>query len=94
MLIFADTSATIWENGKANFSDYKKLKKRIEMLKKKTAGRKKLPESIVDGNEIMKKFKLKPSKTIGQLLILAREQQLKGKIKTKTQAFDYLKKHL
>ncbi|MBN1779402.1 MAG: hypothetical protein JW816_04270, partial [Candidatus Buchananbacteria bacterium] len=61
---------------------------------KKAAGKKQLPKPIVDGNEIMKKFKLKPGKQIGQLLNLAREQQLKGKIKTKAQAFAYLKKHL
>ena len=92
MLMFADIGATIWQNGKPNFRDYKKIKIRISQLVKKSRGKKALARPLVNGHDIMKAFKLKPGPKIGTLLALAREAQLRGKIKTKAAGLKYLKK--
>jgi len=92
MLIFADIMATVPPNGKPNFKEYKILKKRIDKLAKKSKNKKDLPKPLVTGHDIIKKFKLKSSPKIGKLLTATREAQLKGKIKTKKQGLDLIKK--
>lgn len=93
MLIFADISATVPPSGKPDFTEYKKLKSRINKLKKKSQGKKELPKPIVSGHDLIKEFKLKPGPKIGKLLAILREAQLKGKIKTKKQGLNYIKKN-
>jgi tRNA nucleotidyltransferase/poly(A) polymerase len=53
-----------------------------------------LVKPLINGHDLIKKLKLKPGPKIGKLLIIAREAQLRGKIKTKTQALKLLKNHL
>ena len=94
MLIFADISATVPPSGKPDFTTYKKLKNRINKLKRKSKGpdSKKLPRPLINGHDLMKELKLKSGPPIGKLLAIARETQLSGKIKTKKQALTFLKK--
>lgn len=92
MLIFTDISASIHANGKADFTDYRKIIKRVEKLGGK--GKKTLPKPLINGNDLMKTLKVKSGPQMGKLLKLAREAQLQGKIKTKKQGLTYIKKHL
>lgn len=93
MVMFTDLSATLPPSGKPNFTNYKLLKSKISKLKKRGASKKKLPAPLVNGNDIMKQFKLKSGPKIGKLLSIAREAQLNGKIKTKAEGINYLKKY-
>lgn len=94
MLIFADISATVPPNGKPDFSTYKKLKARINKLRKKSRNKKDLPKPLVTGHDLIKKFKLESGPKIGELLAILRETQLKGKIKTKANGLKYIKPHV
>lgn len=93
-LMYADIQATIPTSGKPDFTDYESLEKQIAELKKMSKLKKTLPKEIVNGNEIMKKLKLNSGPKIGQLKQLLREEQLKGQIKTKRRAFEFLKKYV
>ncbi len=97
LMIWADGSATLSPEGKPAIAVLHDMIARINEIlshfKKKTAAMK-LPKPLVDGDEIMKKFDLKPGKLIGELLHIAREAQLSGKIKTKKEACEVLKHHL
>src|SRR3989344_5712554 len=91
MLIFADISATIPKSGRADFSSYQKLKKRINNLKKKGRRPTQLPKPLINGHDLIKIFKLKAGPKIGELLSTAREAQLRGKIKSKAEGLNNLK---
>jgi len=93
-LMYADIQATIPQNGRPDFTEYVALEKQIAELKKISQQKKDLPKEIVDGHAIMKKFKIPAGPKIGQLKNILREEQLKGKIKTKRQAFAFIKKHV
>ena len=93
-LMFADIQATVPPNGQPDFSGYKRLEKQIADLKKITKKKKELPKKIINGHEIMKRFNLSSGPQIGKLKNLLREEQLKSKVKTKKQAFEFLKKHV
>ena len=47
---------------------------------------------IVDGNDLMDKFKLEPGSLIGKLLKKIKEEQVLGKISTKSQAYKLAEK--
>ncbi|OGY45343.1 MAG: hypothetical protein A2729_00715 [Candidatus Buchananbacteria bacterium RIFCSPHIGHO2_01_FULL_39_14] len=94
MAIYADILATVPPNGQPDFSNYKKLKNRINKIKKTTRAKNVLPKPLVDGNDLMKTFKLTASPKIGKLLGLLREAQLRGKVKSKTAGLKYIKKYL
>ncbi len=56
-----------------------------------------LPEAfkpLLDGNEIMKLFKLKPGPKIKALLQALHEEQIEGRVKTKAEAKKFVKKFL
>lgn len=92
MLIFSDISATIPMTGKPNFSDYKILQQRINRLRKKSRAKKKLPNDILDGHEIMKILNISPGARIKEIKEFLREKQLRGEVKTKKQAKELIKK--
>lgn len=93
MLMFADVSATIPPSGKPDYKNYKKLKRRLVQLEKKILTRQNSKvKDILDGNEIMKTLQLTPGKKVGEIKQWLREQQLKGKIKTKEEAKWLIKK--
>ena len=49
---------------------------------------------LVNGNDIMEKFSLKPSPLVGELLACVEEAQAIGKIKTKNEAFNLIAKKI
>jgi len=100
-LLYIDAISTIPESGKSDLTNFEKLVKRIEELDKLHKEKDKLPPPILDGNEIMAKFKLSPGKKVGELLSILREEQLQGRVgrekivkDKKGKALEILKKHL
>ncbi len=94
-LTYADVMATIpQKTKKPDFREYKFLEMQITALEKIMSKKKTLPKVIINGHEIMKYFHLPSGKQIGNLLINLREEQLKGQVKTKKQAYAYLKKYV
>ena len=92
-LMHADIEASIPSSGKPDFSGYIRLKKEIDSLKKTARKKTELPKEILNGFEIMKALNLPPGPQIGKLKEVLREEQLKGKIKTKQRALAFLKKN-
>lgn len=93
-LSFADISATIPPSGRPDFRQYNAVLDQIKEFKKLSPSKKELPQSLLNGDEIMKEFNLKPGRKIGKLKRLVREEQLQQRIKTKDQAIKFLKKHI
>lgn len=52
------------------------------------------PPKLIDGNEIMKEFSLKPGPEIGRLLKIVEEAIWDEKIKTKKEAIELVRKNL
>ncbi|MFA6322021.1 MAG: hypothetical protein WCX71_00920 [Candidatus Buchananbacteria bacterium] len=94
MVMFADITATVPPSGQPDYSSYRILKKRLARLGKANKNKKTLPKPLVTGGDLIKKFKLNSSPKIGDLLLILREAQLKGKIKTKAQGLLFIKKHI
>ena len=92
-LIFADSLATVPPSGQPDLTTFHQLFNRIQELKELGKEKKELPKPLLNGNEIIKEFNLKPGPQVGQLLDLLREEQLSQKIKTKKQALEFLKKN-
>jgi len=82
---FIDMSATIHQGGDINLENFDGMVERINQLKK-LGKHKKLPQPLLNGDQIMKLLKIKPGPKIGKILHKLREQQLNGKIKTVAQA--------
>lgn len=94
-LAYLDSLATIPKTGKLEMNLVGALLKRIRSMRSLMQDKKqraKLPPPLLDGNEIMKLLKIKPSKKIGMLKEKLREAQLMGKIKNKSEAKMYLQK--
>lgn len=94
-LSFLDISATVPPSGQPNFTDFYKMLDRINSLRAKKYQKKneqKLPAPLVNGHELIKEFNLSPGPQIGKLLSLVREEQLNGKLKSKKDVFEFLKK--
>ncbi len=53
-----------------------------------------MPKPLVNGNDLIAKFKIPGGPKIGRLLEILREAQLSGKIKTKNQGLAYIKKYV
>ncbi|MGA2367845.1 MAG: HD domain-containing protein [Dehalococcoidia bacterium] len=51
-----------------------------------------LPVRLISGTDLMQEFKLSPGKTIGKMLIMVREAQAAGEIRTKEEALKYIRK--
>ncbi|MFH1457220.1 MAG: hypothetical protein ABIF17_03885 [Patescibacteria group bacterium] len=83
---------------KSDLKDWISLKgfyialKRIKEIQKLSKNKKLIPESLINGHEIIKILKIKPGKKIGKILEKVREEQLNKKIKNKTQAINYIKR--
>ena len=52
------------------------------------------PKRLVNGNEIMERFKLSPGPKIGEILEHLSEAQAEGKVRTKKEAFEFIKETL
>ncbi len=58
------------------------------------AKRKKPLPKLINGHDIMRKFKLKPSSLIGEILLKVKEEQELGKISNKAEAYKLAKKRI
>ncbi len=91
-LMYADIMATIPAKGHPDFSDYVALEKQIQSLAKSAKKKTALPDELLDGHDIMKLMKITPGRLVGDLKDMVREEQLKGNLKSKTEAINFLKK--
>jgi len=92
-LAYLDSLATIPSNGKLDFGLIDALLRRIKDMRALVKNKKEraaLPKAILDGDEIMKLLKIKPSKKVGEIKENLREAQLSGRIKNKNEAKKYL----
>ena len=92
ILSFAD-----WRATRGPLTDAKKRKRHerimLGLANKYFEDQKKKPFSkVVGGDDLMKKFKLKPGPLIGEVLKKINEEQALGKIKTKTKAYEVAKR--
>ncbi|MFA5134877.1 MAG: HDIG domain-containing metalloprotein [Patescibacteria group bacterium] len=92
-LLYADVQATIPPSGCPDFTEHHALEQQIKKLSPEARHRRSLPPVIMDGNEIMQQLRMEPGPAVGQLKTLLREEQLRGGLKTKKQAMEFLKKH-
>ncbi len=83
---FIDIKATITKKGPLSLDKFKEMVERIEELKQMSKNKKNLPETLISGDDLIKRFNLKPGPVIGTVLRKIREEQLDKKIKTKEQA--------
>jgi len=93
-LAWLDMSATITAKGPLKYDLINILLKRIKDMKslvKTKKAKQSLPEPLLNGVEIMKICKLKPGIEIGKIKDKLREKQLKGEIKGKKEAGEFLK---
>lgn len=91
---YADIMASIPLGEKPDFTNFYKMKQRIEEIKKLSASKKEAPQPLLAGDEIMKKFSLEAGPLIGRLLSLLREEQLSKRVKTGEEAYNFLKEFL
>lgn len=88
-LFLADALATKPQNMKIDLTRFKSA---MKIMKEMKETRKEVPpKSILDGDEVMKILKIKPSSKVGEILDLLREEQLNGRVKTKAQALEFIK---
>ncbi|MCX6811210.1 MAG: HD domain-containing protein [Candidatus Berkelbacteria bacterium] len=93
-LSWADISATIPPSGKPDYSIYNAFVKKINEIRETVKTKQKertLPESLINGNDVMKVLKIKSGPRVGEVLAKIRELQLKGTIKTKEEALKKVK---
>jgi len=88
-LIYCDQMAS-FVGGVPQLGSLPILVKRIKLLLKNLKQKKNLPPPLLDGDEIMKILKIKPSGQVGEVIEKLREEQLSGKIKTKKQAQKFI----
>ncbi len=89
---FIDILSSVWQhNEEQRFAGFNLLVKRINELKK-LGKDKQLPQSLLNGKDIMRILKIKAGIEVGKILSALREQQLSGKIKDKQEAIKFIKK--
>lgn len=91
-LMFADGEATVPQprylsSARHIVAVIARVKK---LLRHNKNGRQVIADRLLNGDEIMRAFKLPPGAQIGEMLDCVREAQLTHKIKTKTQALKFL----
>ncbi|MBI5037451.1 MAG: CCA tRNA nucleotidyltransferase [Candidatus Kerfeldbacteria bacterium] len=90
-LSYVDILSTLAaRTGKPNLTDYRALERQIMSIKPRRGNR--LAPDLLSGNDIMRALHLRPGPRIGKIKSKLREAQLRGTIKTKSQARAYLTK--
>lgn len=93
-LILIDGLATIGPDGKSLNNKFYELRDKIEEIKKITRSHGfSLAKPFINGNDVMKTLKLKPSKEVGKILEAVRSKQLNGEISSQKEALEYLKQY-
>lgn len=70
--------------------DLRMYEETIKMLKNEKG--KKIPKPILTGDEVIKELGIEPGPKIGEILEKVHEAQIEGKIKTKKEALEFIKK--
>jgi putative nucleotidyltransferase with HDIG domain len=92
-LMFVDGLATIGPDGKGFRNKFDDLCRRIAEIKKVTKSHgQKLAKPLVNGKDIMKILKINGGEDVGNILENVRQLQLSGKLKSRNDATEYLKK--
>ncbi|MFA5076606.1 MAG: CCA tRNA nucleotidyltransferase [Patescibacteria group bacterium] len=92
-LLFLDGISTIPQKGEVYINHFQQLNKRVQQLSKLRKNKKQtLPKPLLNGDQIMQLAKLPPSPKVGKFINLLREEQLKKKITSVTQAKKFIKK--
>lgn len=91
-LSLADELSTIHESGSADTSNYYHIKEKMSEMLRAAKGQIKPPKPIISGIDVMKALNIPAGPKVGEILDLLREEQLSGKIKTRQQALEFLKK--
>jgi len=84
-LFEADVKGTDPSDMSLYYKIYERYRKLMEEMPEK-------PKTLLSGEDVMKKLKLKPGKRIGEILEELEEKQLAGEIKTRKDALSWLKK--
>lgn len=92
-LTVADGLGSIRRDGKVGLDRYTQFKRRLKKFEQTARLRNnQLPKALLDGDEIMKTLGIKPGKEVGQMIELLREEQLAGRVTTKSVARVLIKK--
>lgn len=91
-MLFADGSATIPARPKDKARHLDQVLARIKKILGARGPVPKIPKPLVDGKLIMREFKISPGPKIGELLEFAREAQLSGRAKTKTEILKLIRR--
>ncbi|MBI4600300.1 CCA tRNA nucleotidyltransferase [Candidatus Uhrbacteria bacterium] len=91
-LMFADGSASLQKNLQPGLQAYRRFKKKLAEFEGRNTRGAHLPAALLDGDDIMKVCRIKPSARVGELKMALREEQLAGRIKNKREAKAWLKK--
>ena len=87
-----DAMASIPLSGKTEMDCYNKLKERVERMRELKEKEAKIAKPFIRGDDLIG-LGLKPGPIFAEILDEIRDLQLKGKLKNKQEAIDYLKKH-
>lgn len=90
---YCDGTASIPADGSTGAAHVLAMMERVKKIGIMSAAKKKLLPPLIDGNDVMKLLKIKPSKQVGDILMAVREEQLLGNLKNKKSAKEYVKKH-
>ncbi len=90
-LIYCDGMAAVPEHPEGHILHYWVIKERIHKIEALSAERAKVPEPLLNGQQVMKTLNLQPGPEVGKYLNLIREEQLCGRIATPEAAIAFLK---
>ena len=91
-LMFVDGLASVRADGSSSLDKFYELKVRMKKLTQLAGSKKTLPPALIDGYDVMKVAGISGGRRVGELIESLREEQLAGRVKTKVQARNYLKK--
>ena len=91
-LAWCDGSATVHKNGETDLSSFRAMRARIDEVGRRAKLRGRLPPPLLDGTLIMETLGLKPGPRVGEAIRLLREEQLEGRLTTREEAVEFIKK--
>jgi len=91
-LIYCDGMASVPKNSEGHRLHYWAVKDRIQRIEALAAEQAKIPAPLLNGRDVMNTVGIPSGPAIGRYLDLVREEQLSGRIKTRQDAFVFLKK--
>lgn len=87
---FVDMISSLRTDGEPDLTNFDLIVKRINELKKLGKG-KRLPQALLNGDEVMEILKIESGTRVGEILDKLRERQLSGGVKNKEEAIKFVK---